>query len=183
MITVTYGTNTFDFGTLPAQSLEAMVKRGVAHFFGNEVAAKVTAWKKKFADENGGAQPGDDEVAAKHAEVTADFHAKLVNGTVGISTRGPAQDPVEAEMERIARRDITQILKTAGAKWTGKGDDRKVTFADGSQYTMDELVDRRLANPEHQANIRKAAERAIKDAAKAAEKAKAAGPLDASAIG
>lgn len=182
-VVVTYGTDTFDFGKLPAESLAAMLKRGVNHFFGNEVAAKVTAWKNKFAEDNGGTQPGDDEIAAKRAEVHADFLGKLLNGTVGISTRGPSVDPVEAEMERIAKREINGILKTNNAKWSGKGDERKVTFADGATASMDEMVDRRLANADHGPRIRKEAEKAIKAAAREAEKAKSAGPLDASAIG
>ncbi len=183
MTTVTYGDKSYDFTKLPAVSGEAMLKRGVAHFFGNEVAAKVTAWKKKYETDNAGAMPGDDEIAAKHAEVTADFETKLTEGTVGVSTRGPSVDPVEAEMERIAKREINNILKTSNAKWSGKGDERRVTFADGTSLTMDEMVDRRLANAEHGPRIRKDAEKAIKAAAREAEKAKAAGPLDAGSIG
>ena len=86
-------------------------------------------------------------------------------------------------MERISRREINGILKTNGAKFVGKGDERKVAFADGSSFTMDELVDRRLANVDHGARIRKEAEKAIKSAAKEAEKAKSAGPVSLDSIG
>lgn len=171
---VTYGTNTFDFTKLPEATALAMLKRGVTHFLGNEQAAKVTNWKKKFVEDNG-AEPGEDELAAKKAEFVEAGIVAMNEGTVGAGSRGPAADPIEAEMERIAKREINGILKTNGAKFVGKGDDRKVEFGDGSRFTMDELVDRRLANTEHAARIRKEAEKAIKAAAKAAEVAKAAG--------
>ena len=78
---------------------------------------------------------------------------------------------------------IKQIAEANGAKFVGKGEDRKVAFADGSSFTMDELIDRRLANPEHGPRIRKDAEKAIKDAARKAEKAKVAGGLSAAMLG
>lgn len=180
---VTYGNITLDFTKLPAKSLEAMLKRGVTHYLGNEQAAKVSGWKSRFADDNNGAVPGDDEIAAKKAEYVSAAVAALEAGTVGMATRGPAADPVEAEMERIAKREINAILKTNGAKFSGKGDERKVTFANGQSFTMDQLVERRLANPSEGPRIKTAAEKAIKQAAREAEKVKATGPLDLGAIG
>lgn len=180
---VTYDNVSLDFTTLPAKSLEAMLKRGVTHFLGNEQAAKVTGWKARFAEDNNGAQPGDDEVAAKKAEYRGIAIAALQAGTVGTATRGPAADPIEAEMERIAKREINEVLKKNGAKFTGKGDERKVTFANGDSFTMDELIERRLANVDHKARIEKEAKRALAASAKAAEQVKSAGPLDVGSIG
>lgn len=180
---VTYGTITLDFTKLPAKSLEAMLKRGVTHFLGNEQASKVSGWKKGFEEANQ-ASPSDEEVSAKKADYVAKALEALEAGTVGTASRGPSVDPVEAEMERIAKREIKAILDKSGAKFTGKkGEERKVTFGDGSAFTMDELVDRRLANPTEGPRIRTEAEKAIRVAAKMAEKAKAAGPLDLGAIG
>jgi len=185
---VTYGNITLDFTALPGKSTEAMLRRGVTHFLGNEQAAKVTGWKQKLAEDK--VFPSDDEIAAKKAEYVAVALKALEEGTVGTATRGPAADPIEAEMERIAKREINGILKTNNAKFTGKGDERKVTFANGDSFTMDELVERRLSGVDketgqpHADRLRKLAEKAIKDAARQAEKAKAAGGLaDASAIG
>lgn len=169
---VTYGIHQFDFTKLPAQTLEAMLKRGVTHFLGNEQASKVSGWTKKFSTDNDGALPGDDEVAAKKAEYVAEAIAKMEAGTVGTASRGPSADPIEAEMDRIAKREINLVLKENNAKFSGKGDDRKVTFADGTSYTMDELIERRLGNADHSARIRKEAEKALRAAAKAAESAK-----------
>ena len=179
---VTYGTHTLDFTKLPAKSLEAMLKRGVTHFLGNEQASKVSGWKVRFV-ETEKREPNDDEVAeVKSAYITKALEA-LSAGTVGVATRGPAADPMDATMERIARGEISDVLKANGAKFVGKGEDRKVAFADGSSFTMDELIERRLANPEHGPRIRKDAEKAIKDAARKAEKAKVAGGLSAAMLG
>jgi hypothetical protein len=179
---VQYGTHSLDFTSLPPKSLEAMLKRGVTHFLGNEQAAKVTNWKKKFVEEHG-AEPGEDELQAKKAEYVIAALAALNEGTVGTASRGPAIDPLDAEMERLAKAEINDIIKKAGAKFSGKGDDRKVTFGDGSSFTMDELIDRRLNNPDHAARIQKAAEKALKEKAKAVEAAKSSGPISLDAIG
>lgn len=182
MSEVSYGTHTLDFAKFPAQSTLAMLKRGVTHYLGNEQAAKVTNWKAKYLEENK-VEPADDEIAAKKAEFIAAAIAALEAGTVGMATRGPSVDPVEAHMERIAKAEINNILKQSGTKFTGKGEDRKIVAANGESFTMDQLVERRLANPEHGARIRKLAEKAVKDAAKAAEVVKAAGPVDVNVFG
>lgn len=180
---LTYGDVTVDFSTLPAKSQEALAKRGLTHFLGNEQAAKVSGWKAKFAEDNNGAEPGADEVTSKKAEYITNALAALMNGTVGTATRGPAADPIDAEIERITKREINAVLKANGAKFSGKGDERVVTFANGEKFTMDQLVERRLANADHAARIRKEAEKAIRAAAKQAEGVKASGPLDVGAIG
>lgn len=180
---VTYGTNAFDFTKLPESTLTGMLKRGVTHFLGNEQAAKVTNWSKKVLKETG-ALPSDDELAAKKAEYVAAAIQAMEAGEVGQGSRGPATDPLEAKMESIAKDEIRGIVAKNGGKWTGKGEERGVTFKDGSRMTMDEMVERRLANPEHGPRIQKEADKALKAAAKEADKAKAAGGLsDASAIG
>lgn len=182
MTQISYGTYNLDFSKFPAQSSLAMLKRGVTHYLGNEQAAKVTNWKAKFLEENK-VEPADDEVAAKKNEFILAAIAALEAGTVGMATRGPSIDPVEAHIERIAKAEINNILRASGTKFTGKGEDRKIVAANGDSFTMDDLVERRLANPTEGPRIRKLAEKAVKDAAKAAEVVKAAGPLDISAIG
>ena len=180
---VTYGTHEFDFTKLPESTLTGMLKRGVTHFLGNEQAAKVTNWSKKVLKDTG-ELPTDDELAAKKAEYVSAAIGAMQAGEVGQGSRGPATDPMELEMERIAKSEITEVVKKNGGKWTGKGDDRGVTFKDGSRLTMEDMVERRLGNPEHGPRIQKEAEKALKAKAKEAEKAKAAGGLsDASAIG
>lgn len=180
---ITYGTHEFDTTKLPEQTIAGMLKRGVTHFLGNEQAAKVTNWSKKVLKDTG-ALPSDDELAAKKAEFVAAGIAAMLAGEVGQGSRGPATDPLELEMERVAKAEITEIVKKNGGKWSGKGEERGVTFKDGSRLTMDEMVERRLSNPDHGPRIQKEADKAIKAKAKEAEKAKTAGGLsDASAIG
>lgn len=182
MTQISYGTYTLDFSKFPAQSALAMLKRGVTHYLGNEQAAKVSNRKAKYLARTK-VEAADDEVAAWKEEFVQAAIAALADGTVGMATRGPSVDPVEAHMERIAKAEISNILKTSGTKFTGKGEDRKIKAANGEEFTMDTLVERRLANPDHGGRIRKEAEKAVKNAAKAAEAVKGAGPVDLSAIG
>lgn len=181
---VIYGDHNLDFTKLPAKSLEAMLKRGVSHFLGNEIASKITARKNKHKADNAGAEMPEADIAALHAEFVAKALTALAEGTVGTATRGPAMDPVEAKMEALAWAEILVILKNNGSKSTGKGDERVWEFANGQKFTKDELIGRRLdpTGPAgvdsktgviHADRLRKDAEKAIKAAAKVAEAAKA----------
>lgn len=174
---IQYGEIALDFSKLPENSLTAMLKRGVAHYFGNEIASKISGRKAKAAE--AGEPLSDEAIEALRADFIAEAMAKLQDGTVGTSTRGIGLDPVEAKMESIARKEIGDVLKANKAKFTGKGEDRKVKFADGSEFTMDQLIERRLGNAEHADRIRKLAEKAIKDAEKAKAKLKVEAPLTA----
>lgn len=181
---VTYGTHTLNFDSLPPKSTEAMLKRGVSHFLGNEIASKVTTAKKKFAAANEGRELAEDEITALRGEFVAKALSALNEGTVGIATRGPAADPIEAEMDRLAWIEIQGILKANGSKSEGKGDDRVWAFANGAKFTKEELIDRRLdptgpagvdtnTGTVHAERLRKEAEKAIKAKAKAAAAVKA----------
>jgi hypothetical protein len=166
-ITITYSDYTFDFGVLPEASTEAMLRRGLTHYLGNEISSKVAGARKR-AEKNGEAF-GEVEEATVRADYIAKAIEALRNGTVGTTVRGPAIDPVEAEMERIAKAEIRDILKAAKLKFVGaKGEDKVVSLPDGN-FTMDELVARRFAKEGEEARIRKAAEKAIRARAKAAE--------------
>lgn len=172
---VTYGDQTLDFTKLPPKSLEAMLKRGVSHFLGNEVASKVSTRKKKA--EADGAPLGEDEAVALRGEFLTAALAALHEGTVGTATRGPAADPVDAEADRIAWGEIQTILKSNGSKSEGKGEDRVWKFANGQSFTKDELIERRLTNPDHKDRIFKDAEKAIKAKAKKQASAKVEGDI------
>lgn len=169
----------FDSAALPQASIEALLKRGANHVFGNEVASKVTTAKKKFAAENDGKELADDEVAALTDQFRADALKRLMAGTIGTATRGPAVDPVEAEMEKMAWAEIQTILKANGSKAEGKGDERRWKFANGQTFSKDELIERRLSGEapagvdaktgvSHADRLRKDAEKALKARAKAA---------------
>lgn len=196
---ITYGTHSFDFSTLPAKSVEAMLSRGVTHYLGSEQASKVTnAIRREIAGEEGEVEDvtleqvrayraaNVDQVAAWKGEFVADAIAALKAGTVGVSERGPSKDPIEAEMERLARAEIRSIMTTNGLKFVKpEGADGKapkiVVFADGQSKTMADMLSARLAS--HGERLRKEADRAIKTRQREAEKAKASGPVTSEAIG
>lgn len=193
-LVITYAKHVIDFATLPQTSVVAMLRRGVSHFLGNEQSAKVTAYfdpDRKLAD----GETRLDDSEENRARVKGDFVAKAVDallaGTVGVSTRGPTVDPIEVEVNRIARKEITDQLKENGVKPPKKSADT-VTIG-GTAYTMDQLIARRLSGvapggvakdgTSHADRIGKLAAKVMADKAKArakaAETAKAAGGLDA----
>lgn len=173
-IQITYGETNLDFSTLPEQSLRAMVSRGVSHFLGNEQAAKIgpkSPWYTKFEKENK-RPPTEDEIKAKKASNLAAAVQALVAGTVG-TARGPKVDPIEAEMERMAERDMWDRL--AGMELCKKNkkpdDDDEFTFDNGSTFTFGKLVEMKLAKDD--ATLRAAATKKIENERKAREKAQA----------
>jgi hypothetical protein len=167
---VTYGDYTVDTDKLPEKSLAALIKRGLTHYLGNEQSSKTRAWEKAQKDEDGNeVEVSDEAKAAKLAECQAKAHAALLDGTVGTITRGPGKDPVEAEIERQARAKIRETLKANGIKFSGEGDERTVTLK-GEAFTMDQLVERQIAN--NGEALRRDAEKALKAKAKRAESLK-----------
>ena len=85
-------------------------------------------------------------------------------GTIGQhAPRAPSVDPVEREAAKIATAEVRIILSKNGIKPPKKGE--PVTFKNGSQATLEELVARRLANPTEGPRIMKEAEKAVKAAA------------------
>lgn len=147
-----YGKLSVDTATLPEASLNALIRKGWAHFMGNEQASKVTAWKAKLVDGTpatdtapavAGREPSEDEIsAAKDAYQAAALKA-LQDGTVGVSVaRGPAVSPEETIMRGLAKAEITATLKANGLKVpTGEA---VVKFGDGQSFTMAQLIARRL---------------------------------------
>lgn len=147
-----YG-HSFDVSSLPEASVRALLSRGFNHVLGNEVASKVTAWKARVAEGENPITPSDDEIAAKKAEYQADMIAKIKEGTLGIRAAGVTVDPVEAEMERLAKEYVQTTLKANNLKFVYpkdengkrvKGSEGTVTLKDGT-FTLDELVDRQLS--------------------------------------
>lgn len=167
---ITYGAHTVDFNTVPESSITAMLRRGVSHLFGSEMASKVTA----FFDPDQETPPEDtaEARAVKKAEFQAEAFAKLIAGTIGISTRGPAVDPFVTVLRKLAKKEIVDILKQNGVAWPKKAEDI-VETPDGSKYTGPQLIDRRLAGP-HGDRLNKEAKKAVEEAARKAKKAEEA---------
>lgn len=164
---LTYGDFTADFNTLPESSLVAMLRRGFGHFMGSECASKVST---AFSDD-AETKPSVSKDEYK-AQVQAEMFTKLGAGTVGVSTRGPAVDPITTIVRRLAKAEIIPILKANGLAWPKKAED-VVVFPNGDKFTGAQLVDRRVA---------KEAERLTKDATKiAAEQARKNAKAEAAA--
>lgn len=179
-------------------AIEALIRRGVSHFLGNEVASKVKSWAdqeiakatKAHVEKHGEDEevpedlgPTDEEKAAKLAEFRKTAVQALYDGTIGQgSPRGPRLDPVESAMSAIAKQELTILLTHNGLKWPKK--DEKVKFAD-AEYSADELLTRWLsgrdgkglfgtAGQENRPRIKREAEKRVAEAEKKAKKAKEA---------
>lgn len=140
---IKYGERTLDFNTLPQASLVAMLRRGVSHYFGSEMASKVTAYFDPEHDDAENRKDTPEARAAKKAEFQAAAFDALVAGTVGVSTRGPSVDPIQTIINRLAKAEVKTILANHKLKWPAKADDT-VTLPDGSAVTGAQLVARRL---------------------------------------
>lgn len=177
-LAITYGDITLDFNALPQTSLVAMLRRGVSHYFGSEQASKVTGLFKP--DDEGKIRADVPDTDENRAKALADFRAKahdaILAGTVGVSVRGPSVDPISAIMARLARKEVTDILKANGVKPPKKAEDTVAT-PDGSKFTMGQLVDRRIAKEGERLGreAKKIADEQSRKAKKAEESAKAEG--------
>lgn len=161
-----------DLTKLPVTSLQAMVRRGLSHYFGNEQASKVTAWKESYAEDHNGTAPNDAEVATYKLDCQKKALEALLAGTVGVhAPRGPKATPVDALVRQLAIREITDVL-TAHKLKMPKGEET-VELA-GKTFTREQLVDRRITA--HGERLKKAAEAELK---RREREAKAAGGLEA----
>jgi len=142
MSIINYGDHEIDTAKLPQASIDALLRRGVSHYLGNEQASKLTAWADAQAKAEGGSVPTDEQKAARKAELVREALAALAAGTVGTRVAGPRVEPIEAARNAIAKREVTEILRGAGIK-PPKGDEA-VKFADGTTKTMAQMVATRL---------------------------------------
>lgn len=218
MTTITYGTHTIDTDRFPQVTLDAMLRRGVAHFLGNEVASKVVsqaetqaklareAYVKAHGEEAAKAYAEDqaeawelsaDDRALLKARLQEEALQALYNGTVGAGAiRGPRLDPVEAEIARITKAEVTLVLKNNGLKFPKA--DETVTFPGAKPMDGEALLARWAGGKDakglfgkpgeaNEPRIRREAERRVAEAAKKAKKAaeagKGQGPASAEDLG
>lgn len=160
--TLNYTTHSVDMTKLPPVSLHRLASYGLAHYLGNQAASKVVAFAEK--PENAGMT--DEAKAAKKAEFQTQMIAALLDGTIGQhAARGPAIDPEDAEVERLAKGEVLATLKANNIKAPKK--DEVVEFASGEKLTMEDLIDRRVAK--HGERLRTEAKASLKAKAKAKE--------------
>lgn len=172
---LSYGTIEIDFDTLPSASQRALAQRGLTHFLGNEQASKLAAWSKAEGQANSEdkatvlawKEANSAAVTSKMGELVAEANAALLAGTVGVRTSGPRVEPIDAVKTRLAKDEVLTILRNAKIAIPKK--DEAVQFADGRTKSLAQMVTDRLAHAEHGPRITKAAEKILRDKAKAAE--------------
>jgi hypothetical protein len=148
---VTYGDFMYDSEMNPTASTIALLSRGLAHYLGNEVSARVGASFKKDAIETWKVEHGVTEVdkatrasiestaipntdsmeyTGRKASIVAEFIEALRAGSVGIRERAASVDPFEAEVQSIAKaKFIANLRQERTAKdgttyriWSGRAD-------------------------------------------------------------
>lgn len=156
-----YGEFEFDSTQVPANSIEAMIRRGFGHYMGSECASKVsTAFADGKRPEGFESGSEDEARAAYKAKVQADAFATFLAGDVGAGvSRGPKLDPVEAAMAAIVKREVVDKLKTLKLKFPKEGE--VITFADGATRTGPDMLANWAKN--HGDRIRKEAEKHVKE--------------------
>lgn len=166
---LTYGTHTIDTATLPEASVNALISRGFSHFMGNETASRVAS---HFGDEIKTAS--DEAKATAKAQFQAEALAKLIAGTVGVSSpRGPRGTSLDTVIRNLAEKEIKATLDTLKLKMPSG--DKVVEFSDGQKLTKGQLIERRLAK--HGDRLRKEAEAEMRRLAKVAGGENAEGDL------
>lgn len=182
----------------------AFLLKGARHYFGNELASRVTtkiekALEDHFNGEDGRAKWGDigkaqrkehftsfrdnntDTLTAWTKEIFEEFAKKADDGDIGLGSRGASIDPLRRQMEVIARQGVIATLQAnkleTPTEWKKrtKGDinDYSVTVG-GQVLTMDDMIDRRIANPKFGPAIEKEAKAELDRRAKAAERVRKA---------
>jgi len=175
---VTYGDNTFDLATLPPASVAALVRRGIAHYLGNEMASKVTSWKEALAKQTPPVVPTDDEVITKRAEFNAAGLQAIAEGKIGMGrTAGPSKaslTPTEAIVRRLAKEEVIEVLKKNNLVFP-RGD--KTVSIGGNAFSAEDLIARRVA--QHGERLGKLASAELKAKAKRLEAAATGGDVAA----
>ena len=145
---------------IPTANLSILGLRGYRHVLGNEVAAKVTAWKKS----DDGKTAGEDEVAAKAREFREEFLNRILTGQLGQRASGaPRATGIEALKRAIALEFLKAMLdsvsKKTGNKVSVPTGDNTITIA-GKVMNREQLIEatmrKRAADIESEAARRQA---------------------------
>lgn len=137
MTTLTYGDVTVDTSTLPPASIDALLRRGLSHYLGNEQASKLTSWKESEE----GKTASDAQVSTKKAELIAGAMRALHEGTVGTRTFGPRGTALETLEREVAWERLSPMLaKVPGYKASVFKDGGKLHITGRGDLTKAELI-------------------------------------------
>lgn len=173
---LTYSTFTIHPAELPSASVTALLRRGLAHYLGNEVSSKLIS-RLTARERAGHPDLSEDEKLALKAELQAEAFEALRAGTVGASSpRGPGADPMDAIRRKLALDGIRLTAKQNGLAFSKNVEGvRGLVFPDGTFKTVDELVTTRLSHPKYKEVIEKEAQAEMKARAKRADRMAALG--------
>lgn len=155
---ITYGEHTFQVEALPEASVKALLSRGLTHFLGNEMAAKVSTAKAKASE--AGSPMTEAAIAEMLVEVRANAVKALLEGTIGVrESSGPRITPLDRRMREAAKQELLAKLQVMGVKVPKKMD---VAFYPPAQPvdSVESLIAKWLAK--HDERLRKEAEAAIR---------------------
>lgn len=140
---LSYGDHKIAIANLPQASLVALAQRGFTHILGNEVASKVTAQKKSFAEANGGAAMSEDDVAKMLADYRAEAFAKIAEGRLGVRAAGsPRGTALETIMRAVAVARLKTNFRKLNLKFPVKSTDTVVV--NGETLSRNDLIERHL---------------------------------------
>lgn len=167
---IEYGPHKIDVDTVPAANLTALIRRGLAHYLGNEQASKVTSHFD-------GEEATDDAKAAFKVECVAKAIDVLLNGVMGAGRIGvPRGTAIETVVRQMAVKEVIANLKHNKLAMPKKAEDT-VTFNAGQanerKLTRTQLVD--MWTKKHNERLTKAAEAEMKRQERTAQ---SAGSLD-----
>lgn len=163
--TLAYGkTFSCDPRELPEVTIHALLRKGLTHFMGNEQSSKVSTWTQDEIAE--GRKVTADAKAAKLAELQVDAWKQMLEGKIGVSSRGPRGTALETVMRTIAEKRVKAALGAAGM--TLPTGDKQAVFPNGQSFTRAELIQRQLAK--YGDEIKTLAEKEIADQARLAKR-------------
>ncbi len=169
--TLTYGDLSFEIASLPASSINKLLKSGLAHFLGNEVASKVSTAKAKRAESDLGPM-NDVEIAECKARFLAEAAESLRTGQVTHATRAPRGTAIDTVFNRLVTEKVKFLLNAQGISMPSG--DKLVTLPNGATATRADLLERAKARYGEQ--LRREAEAEIakreRDAKKSLEASK-----------
>ena len=142
-MTLTYDDYQIDEATIPAHNAQWMLQSTLRRLMGNQVDPAVSTWIKGQANgQDPEAFRGANEAAVgrKRDELRQAMLDRILHGTLG---ERPRVDALEKQMRTVALSRLRAAARISKAKLPAAMDG-VYTFADGSQLTLAEMVDRKL---------------------------------------
>jgi hypothetical protein len=142
-MTLTYGDYEIDEATIPTHNVQWMLQSTLRRLMGNQVDAALSTWIKGQAvgqDPEVCRTAHEVAVGRKRDELRQAMLERILRGTLG---ERPRVDPLEKQMRTVALSRLRAAARVSKTKLP-IAMDGAYSFADGSQLTLAEMIDRRL---------------------------------------